>query len=109
MRNVSISQYRISFECETYRNIIPFIIPYTAPYSLNEVQAEAERQLLAAALAHAANQRFLLLSESCAPLYPSHLVYAEALSCGRSRVNACRLGTWQDDMRMHLEKCAPDG
>lgn len=70
---------------------------------------EAERRLLAAALADVANQRFLLASESCAPLYPPHVVYAEALSSGRSRVNACRLGTWQDDMRMNLEKCASQG
>ena len=70
-------------------------------------QAEAERRLLEAALAEAANQRFLLASESCTPIYPPHVVYAEALAAGRSRVDACKLGTWQDDMRRNLEKCAP--
>lgn len=53
------------------------------------VQAEAERRLLAAALADPRNQRFVLLSETCAPLYPPHVLHSQLLSEARSRVNAC--------------------
>jgi len=34
--------------------------------------------MMAAALAEPRNQRFLLLSESCAPLYPPAVVYQQA-------------------------------
>ena len=52
----------------------------------------AVRNLLAAALADAANQRFLLLSESGVPLYPPAAIHAQLLSEDRSRVNACATG-----------------
>ncbi len=52
-------------------------------------QAEAERRLLKAALENPRNQRFVLLSESCTPLYPPQVVYLQLLSDSRSRVNAC--------------------
>lgn len=52
-------------------------------------QAEAERRLLFAALADRRNQRFVLLSETCAPLYPPHVLYTQLLSETKSRVNAC--------------------
>ncbi|GAB4813874.1 hypothetical protein N2152v2_000920 [Parachlorella kessleri] len=51
--------------------------------------AEAERRLLKAALQDPRNQRFVLLSESCAPLYPPHVIYLQLLSEARSRLNAC--------------------
>eukprot|EP00887_Chlorella_sp_A99_P001691 scaffold8.g1691.t1 len=54
--------------------------------------AEAERRLLAAALADPRNQRFVLLSETCAPLHPPQLLYMQLLSERCSRVNACRRG-----------------
>ena len=53
------------------------------------LQAEAERRLLAAALEEPANQRFLLLSESCVPLYPPAVTWARLLGERTSRINAC--------------------
>ena len=53
------------------------------------LQAEAERRLLRAALQDPRNQRFVLLSESCAPLYPPHVIYLQLLGEARSRLNAC--------------------
>ena len=56
----------------------------------NHTVVEAERALLRAALADPANQRFVLLSESCLPLHPAAVVYAQLMAEQRSRVNACR-------------------
>ena len=53
-------------------------------------QAEAERLLLAAALADAGNQRFVLVSETCIPLYPAPVVWAQLLGEPLSRMHACR-------------------
>lgn len=67
--------------------------------------AEAERRLLQAALLDdAANQRFMLLSESCAPLYPPHVVWAESLVLQRSRIHACKSNTEEDEKRRNIEK-----
>ena len=52
------------------------------------VQAEAERALLGAALEEPANQRFMLASEACAPLYPPAVLYAEALAHGGTHRHA---------------------
>ena len=52
-------------------------------------QAEAERRLLAAALGDPRNQRFLLASETCTPLYPPHVLYLQLLSETLSRLDAC--------------------
>lgn len=52
-------------------------------------QAEAERRLIMAALKNLRNQRLILLSESCAPLYPPQLIYTQLLGEPRSRVNVC--------------------
>ena len=65
--------------------------------------AEAERRLLRAAMEDPTNQRFILLSETCTPLYPPHVIWAQALSEGRSRVKACavnrgRLERWTSRM-----------
>ena len=56
----------------------------------NHSVIDAERALLRAALADPANQRFALLSESCVPLHPAPVVYAQLMAEPRSRVNACR-------------------
>lgn len=50
---------------------------------------EASRTLLAAALRDPLNQRFVLLSESCVPLYSPQVVYMQLLSEQGSRVDAC--------------------
>ena len=50
---------------------------------------EAERRLLIAALVNAANQRFVLLSESCVPLFPPATVWLQLMHEARSRLNAC--------------------
>eukprot|EP00887_Chlorella_sp_A99_P001689 scaffold8.g1689.t1 len=47
--------------------------------------AEAERRLLAAALADPRNQRFVLLSETCAPLHPPQLLYMQLLRWAQFR------------------------
>lgn len=66
--------------------------PTFPPTSFHQVGAE--RALLRAALADPANQRFVLLSDSCVPLYPAPLIWAQLLSEERSRVNACRWEAW---------------
>ncbi len=50
---------------------------------------QAARLLLAAALAEANTQRFVLLSESCVPLYAPQVVYMQLMAEGKSRVDAC--------------------
>ena len=52
---------------------------------------EASRLLLAAALQETLNQRFVLVSESCIPLYPPTTVWQQLLSEDRSRIDACKL------------------
>ncbi|GAB4823196.1 hypothetical protein N2152v2_010242 [Parachlorella kessleri] len=65
----------------------------------------AEVLLVQAALGDPLNQRFVLLSESCIPLYPVATVYAQLMSEGRSRVNTCPAGDpkdkeqWQQGMQ----------
>ena len=53
------------------------------------LQMQAERNLIGAALVDELNERFVLLSESCIPLYPAALVWAQLLSEPRSRIHAC--------------------
>ena len=53
------------------------------------VQVEAEKLLLAQALSDPLNSRFMLLSETCVPLYPAPLVWAQLQGETRSRLNAC--------------------
>ena len=52
-------------------------------------QVEAHRQMLRAALADPLNQHFVLLSESCVPLYPAAALYWQLVRERRSRVAAC--------------------
>lgn len=61
---------------------------------------DAERALLRAALADPAAQRFMLLSDSCLPLYPAPLTFLELLAEGRSRVDACTHGAADGAARM---------
>ncbi|KAI3426374.1 hypothetical protein D9Q98_008746 [Chlorella vulgaris] len=56
----------------------------------NHSMIDAERALLQAALADPLNQRFVLLSETCIPVYSGPAVHSQLLSEARSRVNACR-------------------
>ena len=50
---------------------------------------QAERLLLRAALEDPLNQRFVFLSEACAPLVPASVMYAQLMSEPKSRINAC--------------------
>jgi Core-2/I-Branching enzyme len=68
------------------------------------LQVDAERRLLRAALKDPANQRFMLLSEACLPLYPPHVVWAEAFAARLSRVHACKQDTPEDKQRRNVEK-----
>lgn len=52
---------------------------------------EAERRLLISALRDPLNLRYALLSESCVPLQPPGVIWADAISEPRSRINACTL------------------
>ena len=52
-------------------------------------QMEAERRLVSAAALDARNARFVLLSETCGPLYPAPAVYTQLMAEAASRVNAC--------------------
>lgn len=61
---------------------------------------DAERALLRAALADPAAQRFMLLSDSCVPLYAAPLTFLELLAEGRSRVDACKHGAGDGAARM---------
>ena len=47
------------------------------------------KALFGAALQDPANQKMVLLSESCLPLYPPTLTYAQLVSEPKSRINAC--------------------
>ena len=57
----------------------------------------AERLLLQTALQDEENQRFVLLSESCIPLYSPQLIYQQLMGELRSRVNACKNWRGTDD------------
>ena len=66
------------------------------------MQVAAEKLLLRSALEDPANARFVLLSETCVPLYPAPVVWAQLQGEPRSRLNACaRAGDAADeDARM---------
>lgn len=44
---------------------------------------------MGAALQDPLNERFVLLSESCIPLYPASVVWAQLFSEPRSKIHAC--------------------
>ena len=56
-----------------------------------------------AALGQPLNERFVLLSENCIPLYPASLVWAQLLSQPLSRIHACaKPGDADDENRRML-------
>ena len=55
---------------------------------------QAQRLLLRSALQDPLNQRFVFLSETCAPLIPAATMYAQLMSEPKSRINACRKPDW---------------
>ncbi len=67
--------------------------------------AEAERRLFIAALHDRANVQMVLLSESCMFLYPPAVVFLEALSERRSRINACAWPVVGDYIRRNVQRC----
>jgi hypothetical protein len=52
------------------------------------------RRMLKAALRDPGNQRFILLSESCIPLYSPLIVYQQLMHEKRSRISACAVPGW---------------
>ena len=73
------------------------------------LQMEAERALLAASLAGDPwAARFLLLSESCIPLYPASVVWMQLISQPLSRINACMKPEDPEDYNHRMGyRCAP--
>eukprot|EP00884_Botryococcus_braunii_P021242 jgi/Botrbrau1/7801/Bobra.0159s0229.1 len=69
--------------------------------------AEAERRLLRAALRDQANERFVLLSEACVPLYPPHVLYTQLMYERRSRLDACAENTEADMVRRCVNRWDP--
>ncbi|KAK9842052.1 hypothetical protein WJX81_006318 [Elliptochloris bilobata] len=65
---------------------------------------EAERRLLQAALLDPLNQRFVLLSEACLPIYPPHLLWAQLMAEDKARVNACATPTPEDAERRYVKR-----
>lgn len=47
------------------------------------------KELFRAALVDPANKKMVLLSESCLPLYPATVPYAQLIAEPKSRINAC--------------------
>ena len=63
------------------------------------------KELFRAALTDTANQKMVLLSESCLPLYPATLTYAQLISEPKSRINACR--DWVRFLPAWCSQCYP--
>ena len=61
------------------------------------------KELFRAALTDQANQKMVLLSESCLPLYPATLTYAQLISEPKSRINACR--DWVRSLLLFMSVC----
>ena len=43
------------------------------------------------------NEKFVLVSEACLPLYPPVLFYTQVMGEPKARINACRQYNWADD------------
>lgn len=75
---------------------LPLHAPITAPQATVpkpcRSMVDAERALLRAALQDPANQRFVLLSETCIPLHPAPLVYLQLVTEPVSRIDTSRWG-----------------
>ena len=64
--------------------------PKQARDTVQAPRGQAVKNMMAAALAEPRNQRFLLLSESCAPLYPPAVVHQQARAlCARRVPRGC--------------------
>ncbi len=61
------------------------------------------KELFRAALTDTANQKMVLLSESCLPLYPATLTYAQLISEPKSRINACH--DWVRCLQISFSRC----
>ena len=72
--------------------------------------AEASRVLIREALKNPLNQRFIMLSESCVPLYPPAVVYQQLMWEKKSRINACDSDPnyYRDNYRCVLEMSSND-
>ena len=55
---------------------------------------QVSRRMLRLALEDPLNQRFLLVSEVCIPLYPPTVLYAQLMAEDKSRLNACAKEGW---------------
>ena len=71
---------------------------------LTSTVSQVVRRMLRHALQEPLNQRFLLVSESCVPLYPPTTFYASLMADDKSRINACKLPHWH----RQAERCALD-
>ena len=60
-----------------------------------ETDVQAMRRMVHAALKDRANQRFILLSESCIPLYSPLVIYQQLMHEKRSRISACASPGWE--------------
>ena len=63
---------------------------------------QATRALLREALKDPLNKRFVLLSETCAPLLPAATVYTQLMAETKSRINSCAMS----DKSRNVERCA---
>eukprot|EP00210_Caulerpa_lentillifera_P004880 g4657.t1 len=64
---------------------------------------EAELSLIRAALKDKRNKKFVLLSESCIPLHPPEVIYAQIISEKKSRLKAC-----ENQLGDNIERYTPD-
>lgn len=64
----------------------------------SHMHVQAQRLLLRSALQDPLNQRFVFLSEACAPLIPAATMYAQLMSEPRSRINACNKPDWDRNL-----------
>ncbi len=67
---------------------------------------QAEINLMQEALREPLNERFVLLSETCIPLYPAALVWAQLVTEAKSRAHACaKLDDSGDEGRRMTYRC----
>ncbi|BDA43891.1 probable glycosyltransferase BC10 [Coccomyxa sp. Obi] len=69
-------------------------VPSTAYYSYDLI--EATRSMMSSALQDRLNQRFVILSESCVPLYPASFTYMQLMHESKSRVWVSAVPEWHD-------------
>ena len=87
-----------------FRGILPWSQPCAQARWATSDLVIAQRRLLKAALQEPRNARFLMVSDSCVPLYPPAAVHAALLGGEpRSRVAACR-PTWEDNFPVSADR-----